>query len=248
MNNLIITICARGGSKGIPNKNMRSINEYPLIAYTINIAFRFSKLHSGFVALATDNEEIKAIAARFGLTTEYIRPPELSTDTAGKIDTIRDLVLFEEKRQNIRFDYILDLDVTSPLRTVKDLNDAYTFFREDPDALNIFSVSKPHRNPYFNIVEKGENGYYRLVKTPEVPVKSRQTAPRVYDLNASFYFYRREFFDLNYKNAYTERSLIWMIDHFCFDLDEIIDFHFMEYLLINNKLDFDFSESCSGAE
>ena len=243
MEDLLITICARAGSKGIPSKNMKSIGNLPLIAYSINIAGRFAEMTSGHVALSTDSEKIKEIAAGHGLKTEYLRPEDLSTDTAGKIDTIKDVLLFEERRQGKKFDFILDLDITSPLRTIGDLEGAYDSIRKDADALNIFSVSKPHRNPYFNVVEKAEDGYYRLVKTPERPVKSRQTAPKVYDLNASFYIYRRKFFDMNFENAYTSRSLIYYVDHFCFDLDEPIDFLFMEYLIVNNKLDFDFSES-----
>jgi CMP-N-acetylneuraminic acid synthetase len=245
MNNLLITICARGGSKGIPNKNRRSINDIPLIAYTINIALKLAKSKSAHVALSTDCDDIKKIAAGWGLMTDYTRPSELSADTTGKIDTIRDLVLFEENRSNKRFDYIMDLDVTAPLRTIDDLLGAYNMLLADENALNIFSVSKPHRNPYFNVVEKDENGYFKLVKVPEKPVKSRQTAPKVYDLNASFYIYRRNFFNLGFENAYTPRSLVYLVDHICFDLDEPIDFLFMEYLIVNDKLDFDFSESCT---
>lgn len=245
MDKLLITICARGGSKGIPNKNKRTINEIPLISYTINIASKFAKLKNALVALSTDSDDIKSIAADWGLNTEYVRPTELSTDATGKIDTIRDLLLFEEKKNKTHYDFILDLDVTSPLRTSNDLGDAYDLLAEDENALNIFSVSKPHRNPYFNVVEKGEDEYYRLVKIPEKPIKSRQTAPRVFDLNASFYFYRRIFFDMGFENAYTPKSLVFLIEHFCFDLDEPIDFLFMEYLIVNNKLNFDFSESCS---
>lgn len=243
MENILITICARGGSKGIPGKNTRSMGGVHLIAFTINIAGKFAAGHNGHVALSTDSEEIKEIAAKYGLFTEYTRPYHLSTDTAGKIDTIKDLLLWEEKKSCIGYDFILDLDVTSPLRTLKDLDEAYKMLRNDRNALNIFSVSKPHRNPYFNVVEKAEDGYYRLVKTPVKPVKSRQTAPVVYDLNASFYFYRRQFFNMQFENAYTPKSLIYLVDHICFDLDEPIDFLFMEYLIKNNKLDFDFTES-----
>ncbi len=243
MEKLLITICARGGSKGIPGKNTRTIGGTHLLGYSVNIAGRFARLYNGTVALSTDSEEIRRIAQIYGLSTDYLRPPVLSSDTAGKIDTIRDLLLFEEKKLDTEFDFILDLDVTSPLRTIKDLSEAYEKIRLDRNALNLFSVSKPHRNPYFNVVEKADNGYYRLVKTPDKPVKSRQTAPVVFDLNASFYFYRRAFFNMGFENAYTPKSMIYLVNHFCFDLDEPIDFLFMEYLIENSRLDFDFSES-----
>jgi CMP-N-acetylneuraminic acid synthetase len=236
---LLITICARGGSKGIPSKNIKIISGQPLIAYTIKTAKVFSAHYAAILTLSTDDQKIAKVAADFGLESDYIRPEYLATDTAGKIETIKDILIYTEKKEGRKFDFILDLDVTSPFRTVQDLESAFTLIRDDKDALNIFSVSKAHRNPYFNMVEKGKDGYFKLVKTPERPILSRQTAPIVYDLNASFYFYRREFFEQNYKNAYTEKSLIFEIPHLCFDLDEPIDFEFMSYLLDNNKLNFE---------
>lgn len=238
---LLITICARGGSKGIPSKNIKEIGGLPLIAYSIKIAQKFSLTIPAVIALSSDDPKIIEIAKLFGLSTEYKRPEQLATDTAGKIDTIKDLLLYTEKENKLIFDFVLDLDVTSPLRTLEDLETAFRCLMEDPDALNLFSVNKAHRNPYFNMVEPGDDGYYHLVKYPEKPILSRQTAPKVYDLNASFYFYRRSFFDLGFANAYTPKSLIYEMPHICFDLDNVIDFEFLTYLIDNKKLDFEFS-------
>lgn len=243
--NILITICARGGSKGIPGKNIKEVGGKPLIEYSIKTANIFSQVNPSDIVLSTDSPKIKEVAANCGLFTDYIRPESLSSDTTGKIDTIKDVLNYQEKKTGIKYDYILDLDVTSPLRTIEDLENAFKIIREDPEALNIFSVSPAHRNPYFNMVEKGDDGYYKLIKTPKQPIKSRQTAPVVFDLNASFYFYRRIFFDFDFQNAYTSKSLVYVVPHVCFDLDEPIDFLFMEYLIANNKLDFDFSESCN---
>ena len=234
----LITICARGGSKGIKGKNSKVINGRPLIYYSINIAKKFLNNFNGFIGLSTDSQEIKSIAENYGINTAYIRPSRLSTDSAGKIDTIKHLIDFEEGAGKTKFDYILDLDVSSPLRTINDLKKAASLLEKDKKALNIFSVNNCHRNPYFNQVEKGKDGYYHLIKKTDKPILSRQSAPKVYDLNASFYFFRREFFEMNYRNAYTEKSLIYMMEHICFDLDEPLDFEFMEYLMVNNKLDF----------
>lgn len=238
---LLITICARGGSKGIPNKNLKLLAGKPLLYYSVQAAKSFGKLYNADYGFSTDSQQILKLADELELGTDYIRPENLATDTAGKIDAVKDLLLFEENKKNTKYDFILDLDLTSPLRTVEDLQEAFNLIRNDENALNLFSVSKPHRNPYFNQVEKAENGYYRLVKQPSMPIKSRQTAPQVWDLNASFYFFRRKFFDLGYQNAYTERSLIYVVPHICFDLDEPLDFEFMSYLIENNKLDFDFN-------
>jgi CMP-N-acetylneuraminic acid synthetase len=89
------------------------------------------------------------------------------------------------------------------------------------------------------MVEENKNGFYSLVKTNlDGSVMTRQSAPKVFELNASFYWYRRSFFDLNLKTAITSKSLIYEVKHICFDLDHPVDFMFMEFLLENNKLDF----------
>ena len=110
--------------------------------------------------------------------------------------------------------------------------------RNDEKALNIFSVSPPQRNPYFNMVEKKENGYFHLVKR-EMDFMSRQSAPIVYDMNASFYIYKRRFFSLQLQSSITDFSLVYEMKHICFDLDEPVDFMFMEYLMKTKKLGFD---------
>lgn len=236
MNRILITICARGGSKGIPGKNIKTINGKPLIAYSIETAIKFSKIHSADIALSTDSEEIKQTAAACGLTTTYNRPAEMATDSAGKLAAIKDLIEYQEKIKNVSYDLVIDLDVTSPLRTIDDLQSALILLKEKPDAVNLFSVSKAHRNPYFNMVEEQADGFYDLVKKGNF--KTRQSAPNVYDLNASFYIYRRAFFD-TYAGAITPQSIIYEVPHVCFDLDEPLDFEFLEFLLKNKKITFE---------
>jgi CMP-N,N'-diacetyllegionaminic acid synthase len=236
---IIITICARGGSKGIPGKNIKVINGIPLIAYSIDLAVQFRKKYNALIALSTDDIEIKKIVESYGITTLYQRPIYLATDVAGKIDTIKDVLLYEESLSNEKFDYLLDLDITSPLRTFEDIEQALFLLINRPEAYNIFSVNPASRNPYFNMVEENDNGFYSLVKTNSgASVMTRQSAPKVFDMNASFYWYRRSFFDLGIKTAITEKSMIYEMHHICFDLDHPVDFLFMEYLLQNNKLDF----------
>ena len=173
------------------------------------------------------------------MDTDYSRPAFLASDTAGKIETIRDLVFYEEKKRGVKFDYVLDLDLTSPMRTIEDLEKAFEIVSRDEKALNLFSVSPANRNPYFNMVELNEEGYYSLPKkNKDGNVLSRQAAPPVYDMNASFYWYKRTFFDKGINSAITDRSLIFCMEHLCFDMDHVIDFEFMEFLLENNKIDF----------
>ena len=238
--NVLITLCARGGSKGIPGKNIILIAGKPLLVYSIDLTTKLKEKWNVKVALSTDDSEIKAVAAANNLFTEYERPEHLATDVAGKIDTIRDVLLYEESLVDYKYDYVLDLDITSPLRTFEDVEKALEFMIAKPEANNLFSVNNAARNPYFNMVEENSNGFYSLVKTnPDGSLMTRQSAPKVYDLNASFYWYRRSFFDLDLKSAITDKSLIYTMDHICFDLDHPLDFLFMEYLLNNNKLDFE---------
>jgi len=234
---ILITLCGRGGSKGIQGKNIRFINGFPLIAYSISHAKQFDALNKADIALSTDSLEIIETAAKFGLTTTYIRPENLSNDNAGKAETLKHILEFEEKKRGKKYDFILDLDLTSPLRNLKDLEIAFGLIRNNEHALNLFSVNKASRNPYFNMVEQQENNFFALVKNGNF--LTRQSAPVVYELNASFYFYRRSYFEQHLMKTINDRSLIYEMPHICFDLDHPIDFEFMEYLMINNKLDFE---------
>ena len=235
---ILVTICARGGSKGIPGKNIKMINGKPLIWYTIQTAKQFQKVVEGVdIVLSTDSEEIMKVAAECGLQSDYKRPAYLANDTCGKMDAIKDAVLHYEKQYKKIYDYVLDMDVTSPLRNVDDLLAALDYFQNEKEAVNLYSVSPASRNPYFNMVEQKPNGFYNLVKD-DVLSLSRQSAPVVYEQNASFYIYRRVFFDLGYKSSDTDRSTIYLVPHICFDLDNPLDFEIMSFLLENNKLDF----------
>jgi len=237
---ILITICARGGSKGIPGKNIKLLNGKPLIDFTIQAAKQFQRNFPGTeLVLSTDSKEILKVAENCGLKSDYQRPDYLAGDIVGKIDTIKDVLLWKEEADHCRFDYILDMDVTSPLRNLQDLTKALNIIQRNDSAINLFSVSPASRSPYFNMVEQKENGFFAQVKQPEDLVLTRQSAPKVYDLNASFYFYKRIFFDLGYKGAITERSLIYEIPHTCFDMDHPIDFEILSFLMENNKLDFE---------
>jgi hypothetical protein len=236
---ILVTICARGGSKGIPGKNIKLINGKPLIAYSIDLANQVKEKFGAKISISTDDVKIKNIVEKFGIISEYNRPIHLASDHAGKIDTIKDLLKFEESIIHNEYEYILDLDVTSPLRNIDDILNSFKIFESNKNCETLFSVNIASRNPYFNMVEQNENGFFTLVKTnSDGTLMTRQSAPKVYDLNASFYWYRRDFFNMDIKSPITEKSLIYEMPHVCFDLDHKIDFDFMEYLIVNNKLDF----------
>jgi len=234
----LITICARAGSKGITGKNIKLLNGIPLIEYTIKTAIAFAQKYGASIAISTDDENIKNIAKSFEIETAYNRPVHLATDSAGKIETIFDIIKHEEEKNIEQFDYILDLDVTSPLRTLEDLDTGFNIILENKEILNLFSVNNANKNPYFNMVEQKDDGYFNLVK--EGNFLTRQSANKVYELNASFYFYKRIFFNNPNAKVINERSFIYLMPHICFDLDHLIDFEFLEFLVINKKLNFNF--------
>lgn len=238
----LITICARGGSKGIPGKNIKQVNGKPLIAYSIEVAEELIKLYDIDIYLSTDSDEIKDVVTSLNFPTidlSYKRPDFLACDSAGKLDAIVDIKDYAERRNNIMYDFVIDLDVTSPLRTSLDLVNSIELLFKNQKALNLFSVSPCNRNPYFNMVEENEEGFYELCKKGQF--LTRQSAPRVFDMNASFYIFKKNFFEGNYKTVITEYSLIYEVPHLCFDLDHQIDFEFMSFLLENRKLDFNFN-------
>lgn len=235
----LITICARGGSKGIPGKNIKSIAGKPLMGYTIDCARKVQQaLGNTDIILSTDSDEIIRVAASLGLETPYRRPAKLANDTCGKLDAIDHAWRWAEEYYNCRYDYVLDLDCTAPLRNLEDVLAGFGILEKDAKALDLFSVSPAARNPYFNMVEQKESGYFDLVKDGSA-FTSRQSAPRVYDMNASYYIYRRAFFEQGLRDPNTPLSLVYVMPHRCFDLDEPVDFDFMEYLLENGKLGFE---------
>ena len=142
---------------------------------------------------------------------------------------------YEEVSRDCTYDFVIDLDVTSPLRTVDDLISAIDILKSTEEAVNLFSVNKAHKNPYFNMVEQKEDGYYGLSKKGNF--LTRQSSPAVYEINASFYIFKRRYFDA-YNTAVTPFSLVYVMNHLCFDMDELSDFDYMEYLLTHDKLNF----------
>lgn len=232
--NILVTICARGGSKGIPGKNIKPVGGKPLLAYTAEIAKRFSEIHGAKVILSSDSSDILKVGHDCGLTIEYVRPDYLANDTCGKPDAIKDALVWAENKYGVKFDFIVDLDVTSPIRTLEDVENCVRKLEDDKDALTVFSVNPCARNPYFNMVEEKPDGYYGVVLGGRYT--TRQDAPKVYDMNASIYVYRRDALMREDPRAVTSRSLVYVMDHMCFDLDEPSDYDYLSYLIENNRI------------
>lgn len=237
---ILITICARGGSKGVPGKNIKQIAGKPLLAYSIEAAKRFAQRHHAEVILSTEDETIRAVAARHGLETDYRRSASLAGDKIGKVAVIRDVWQYAEQTYGKTFDYVLDLDVTSPLRTQADLEGGLKIAEETTEALVLYSVNPAHRNPYFNMVESVGGNLVKIAKRPDQPFLSRQDAPEVYDINGSFYFYKRAFLAGDYNSVTLDhQSAVFVMKHICFDVDTTVDFIFLKYLIEGRHLGFE---------
>ena len=156
----LCTICVREGSKGIPGKNLRELHGKPLMAYSIEQALA-SELFS-HVIVSTDSPRIANEAQRLGAESWFLRPKELATDYAPKLPTIRHAFVEAEKYYGRHFDVLVDLDATSPLRRVMDIERAYQQLL-DEDSNNLISVNHAAKNPYFNMVEVS-GGSPKLIK------------------------------------------------------------------------------------
>lgn len=230
MTNILITICARGGSKGVKNKNIRPLMGRPLISYTINQAKNWSR--SSDIVVSTDSPEIAHVAREYGASTPFMRPDSLAGDTAPKVPVIKHALMECEKIFNKKYDLIVDLDTTSPIRDPEDLENCYQKFMANKPQL-LFSVVPAHRNPYFNMVEEQSDGFAKLCKQLPARVTRRQDAPHVYDMNASIYFYDRNFLlREDCVESFFEKSIIYEMNELSgYDIDREIDFTYMEFLI-----------------
>lgn len=227
---ILVLIAARGGSKGVKNKNIRNLQGKPLIAHTVGQAIRWGKADK--IVCSTDSEQIAHTAKKYGAQVPFMRPGNLAGDKTGKIPVLRHALIEAERIYKTRFDIIIDLDATAPVRSIDDIEKALKIFRESK-AKSVFSVTHCHKNPYFNMVEAGNNGFVHLVRKPKVPFVRRQDTPAVYDMNASIYVYsRRYLLDEKTTTAISERSAIFIMDEWsAFDIDRESDFQFIEFLV-----------------
>lgn len=230
------TICARGGSKGVPGKNIKMLNGKPLIAYTIEQALKWDKLYK--LIVSTDDEEIAEVAKQYGAEVPFIRPEELATDSAGKLEVIKHAVKYLEDRGEV-FDIVIDMDVTAPLRKIEDLEGALNVLLQK-NANNVYTVCEAHKNPYFNMVELDINDTARLSKTcGESQILSRQVAPKVYDMNASIYIYKKDFL-LKTESIHSDNTMIYVMpQERSIDIDTPLDFKFVEFLLKEGAVEID---------
>ena len=228
MSNVLCTICARGGSKGVKNKNIKELNGKPLIAYTIEQA-KASGLFEHIV-ISTDSDDIANIAKQYGAEVFFKRSDEMASDTAGKLDVIKDAFVRSEEYYNRTFDYLMDLDATAPLRSVEDIINSFNQFKEKNND-NLITAMPSRRSPYFNLVEQDKEGKVYLSKKLDSAVVRRQDAPKSYDMNASIYIWKRDII-LNKSSLFLENTGLYVMpEERSIDIDNELDFEFVEFLM-----------------
>lgn len=217
----IATICARGGSKGVPGKNTRTLLGRPLIAYSIDQALNTPGIDGVYVS--TDSQSIADVAVANGATVLGLRPPELAEDSSPKIPVIEHLVSTVEERVG-RVDTVIDLQPTSPLRLIADIEGAMARLTDGIDLVITGAVAEA--NPYYSMVEADPSGDVHLVKQPSSSIGGRQAAPQVFSMNGSIYCWRRDSLS---NGMWSGRVVLFeMPRERSVDVDEEIDWQILE--------------------
>ena len=224
----LCTICARGGSKGLPNKNLRPLLGKPLLVHSIEQARQAGVFER--IAVSSDSSAILETARAAGADDLIDRPAKLATDAAAKVPAIRHALATVEKSHGTTFNTLVDLDATSPLRLPEDIRGDVQS-PEESGAASVITVTPSHRSPYFNLVEVGGDGRVNLAKTPPAGVVRRQDAPPSFDMNASIYAWNAAKFRADPKVFYLDTRLYEMPAERSHDIDSALDFEIVELLL-----------------
>lgn len=225
----LFLIPARGGSKGLPQKNILNLAGRPMIYYTLDAAID-SMDSDDELCVSTDNDEIIKTVEKYGLKVKFKRPDELASDTASTEDVLDHTLKWYESR-GVFFDIIILLQVTSPLRNSVHIKKALNLFDKEIDL--IVSVRETDSNPYYVLFEENKNGF--LEKSKKGNFTRRQDCPIVYELNGAIYIYN----SLSLKNKkiseFKRVKKYIMNKRDSIDIDNKIDFQLAE-ILMNNKI------------
>ncbi len=221
-------ICARGGSKGIPKKNIRNICGKPLIAWSIQLALKIPRISR--VLVSTDSEEIAQIAKQYGAEVPFIRPDELAQDDSPEWMVWRHALDYLNQNDSEQVDGLVVLPPTAPCRNETDIENCLDEY-EKADSDVIMTNTDAHRNPYYNMLKKDKEGYVSIAVPFPTTLVGRQKAPIVFDAttvayvaNPTFVLQNNKMFDGKVRSVYVppERAL---------DIDTLFDFRIAEFLL-----------------
>ncbi len=221
---MLAIIPARGGSKGLPGKNMKPLGGKPLILHSIEAAFKSKYIDKVFVS--TDNQEILDFAILSGAWAPSLRPNELATDTASAIDTYLYTLLLLEKEYGMSLDDVVVLQPTSPLRTADDINRAIELFREkEADSVVSYTLEQ---HPIYWHKEISEEGIIKSIFPDQL--LNRQDYKSTYYPNGSIYIFKRKMI-FEKRSYYGDNSFAYIMPrNRSVDIDTIEDFRYAEYL------------------
>lgn len=222
-------IPARGGSKGLPGKNIKELCGKPLIAWSIKAGLGSQYIDE--VMVTTDSQEIAGVARTFGASVPFLRPDELASDTATSFDVIKHAINFYENELNKRFDYIVLLEPTSPLRDKDDIDQSIEQLLSSPQAFAIVGISKTEsQNPAF-LVKKNSNNILVGYENQNMKVLRRQDINDVYFFEGSVYISDTETL-LSKKTFYHEHTLGYEVPKWkSLEIDDLDDFVMVEALM-----------------
>lgn len=225
---ILVIIPARGGSKGIPHKNIKTLNGKPLIYYTIDVAR--SVVSDVDICVSTDDAEIIKTVEDYGLNVPFVRPAELATDTAGTYEVLLHALDFYEE-QGKRYDVVLLLQNTSPFRKSEQVKEALSLYTPDLDM--VVSVKECAANPYYCVFEEDENGFLHVCKG-EGNIFRRQDAPKVYEYNGAIYIMNANTLKTTHMHKMSKRVKYVMDEVSSTDLDTMADWMKAESILQSN--------------
>ena len=225
MKNILVVIPARGGSKGLPGKNIKNLCGKPLIAYSIDVARAFTTDDN--ICISTDDMQIKHVVEEYGLHIPFIRPAELATDTATTNDVLLHAVNFY-RSQGKEYDIILLLQPTSPLRKVEEVKEAIGLYNQNIDM--VVSVTKSHAPAV--LCTENNVGYIELVYNKNAG--ARQSVPTLYEFNGAIYVINVKSLMNKGLGNFTRRVKYVMSKESSIDIDDIYDFLLVESIM-NNK-------------
>lgn len=221
---ILTIIPARGGSKGIPRKNIKPLAGKPLIYYTIDCARAICDDED--ICVSTDDDEIIQVVEDYGLKVPFKRPAELATDTAGTYEVLLHALDFYEQRGR-KYDVVVLLQNTSPFRTSEHVLGALKLYTSDIDM--VVSVKECQANPYYCVFEENAEGYLQVCKG-EGSIFRRQDAPKVYEYNGAIYIINAETLKVTHMHKMQKRVKFIMDDKSSFDLDTMWDWKMAEMM------------------
>lgn len=221
----LFVIPARGGSKGIPGKNIKPLCGKPLICYAIDNARAFADDKD--ICLTTDSDEIIAVANEYGLNVPFVRPAELANDKSGTYEVLLHAIEYYE-RNGVFYDRMVLLQPTSPMRTPDDIKGCLNLYRNDIDM--VVSVKEAATNPYYNAYETDETGFLRISKGDGTFTR-RQDVPKVWEYNGAVYVINIESLKKMSLGKFSRRLMYEMPANRSIDLDTPLDWQIAELII-----------------